>query len=68
MTKQDIDNLIEQGEPLEMHFGIRKISHFLGFNSITSKQFDAAKKRFDGRLDFKHIGSGITIHRYTLKK
>ncbi len=68
MTKQEIDNLINQGEPLERVFGIRQISHNLGTQRITSKQFDAALKRFEGKLDFKHIGSGITVHRYTLKK
>ena len=68
MTKQEIDNLINQGEPLAKIFGIRKIFHALGHNNITSKQFDAALKRFEGKLDFKHVGSGITVHRYTLKQ
>lgn len=68
MTKQEIDILIEAGEPLECFFGIRKQTYSIGNKRITQKQFDEARKRFEGKLEFKHIGGGFNTHRYTLKK
>lgn len=68
MTKEEIDSLILEGKPLEAKFFPRKIWFSLGGNKITEKQFDAAKKRFEGRLDCKADFSGLTTHTYTIKQ
>jgi len=68
MTKQEIDQLIEAGEPLEKQFMITSIWYLIGGKKITEKKFLAAKERFKGKLEFKFVEGGITIHRYTLKK
>ena len=67
MTKQEIDKLILAGEPLEMFFGSTKDIYSVGNYRITEKQFNEARKRFYGKLNFKINTGGFTRHIYTIK-
>lgn len=68
MTQKEIDKAINEGKELKLVFYIRSRSFTIGTNRITEKQFDAARKRFEGKLDFTPIFSGLTTHIYKLKQ
>jgi hypothetical protein len=68
MTQKEIDKAINEGKELKIKFGIRSMCFAIGTNRITEKQFDAASKRFEGKLDFTPVYGGLTTHIYKLKQ
>jgi hypothetical protein len=67
MTQKEIDKAINEGKELKLIFYIRQRAYAIGTTKITEKQFDAARIRFEGKLDFTPVHSGLTTHIYKLK-
>lgn len=69
MVAKEIDEKINNGESLCMCFGLwGKNSFKIGDNRITEKQYDLARKRFEGKLVFTGDYGGLTKHYYKLNK
>lgn len=67
MTKQEIDKAFKSGIKIRTKFYIRNIKYYCGNESITSKQFTEALKRFRNQYELVNDFGGLTEHIYTYK-
>lgn len=62
MTKQEIDKLFIEGNPIVTLFYMSGVKHQILTNSISEKQMQAFRKRFNGKYETKVNYGGLTTH------
>lgn len=67
MTINQMHQKLADGEPLILHFGIRKQTFYIGSEIITEKQFDRMRAFYGDNLKFSSTHAGLTKHYYHLE-